>query len=237
MTRPPAPPIHPSRSHPKPFAGRLRGIVRRPHMVLALLLFVALSAGLALLTDWSVPTIALTAWNFAGAVHLALTLHMMATSDAEATLRRARRLDATAGTILALSAAASSASLLAVFAELAVTRGLDGIGRGLHIALAAITVVTAWSFIQTIFAIHYAHLHAIAVADGADPGLRIPGETRPDYWDFLYVAVSIGTSGQTADVEFTGKGARRIALAHSTLAFFFNTTVLALAINIAAGLA
>lgn len=206
-------------------------------MVLASGLFVATALGLSLATDWGWPTIALSAWNFAIAVHLGLTLRMMATSDAEATLRRARRLDETAGTILALAALASSASLLSVFAELAVTRGLDGLDRGLHVALAAITVITAWSFIQTIFAIHYAHLHAIAVADGADPGLRIPGETRPDYWDFLYVAVSIGTSGQTADVEFTGKGARRIALAHSTLAFFFNTTVLALAINIAAGLA
>ena len=46
----------------------------------------------------------------------------------------------------------------------------------------------------------------------------------------------IGTSGQTADVEFTGKAARRVALVHSAIAFFFNATVLALTINIAAGL-
>lgn len=211
-------------------------LLGRPRLVSAVALFLATVASLAFLSDWRAPTIGLAAWNFAVFVYLGLVGHMMATSSPAETLRRARRFDENGGVILALSAAASVASLLSVVAELGVVKDYGGIARILHVGLSAITVVTAWGFIQTMFAIHYAHVHAIAVADGVPPGLRIPGEDRPDYWDFLYVAVAIGTSGQTADVEFTGKSARRIALAHSVLAFFFNTTVLALTINIAAGL-
>lgn len=235
MTRAPAP-QNPNHTRSVTFRDRCLRLIRRPRLVLALALFASAAALLALATDWRWPTVALGAWNFSVAVYLVLTLHMMTTADAETTLRRARRLDENAATILVLSALASTASLLAVFAELSGLRDVEGVPRVLHVALAAVTVVTAWSFIQTIFAVHYAHAHAIARADGVEPGLRIPGEERPDYWDFLYVAVSIGTSGQTADVEFTAKATRRIALAHATLAFFFNTTVLALAINIAAGL-
>lgn len=235
MPTSPLDPAEPPHRKPSPNAS-LSAVVRRPRLALAAGLFVATTLGLAAVADWRWPTIVLVAWNFAAIVHLALMLHMMATSDGAATVRRARRLDESAAAILGVAVAASSACLLAVFAELAVSKEAAGILRSLHVGLGALTVFTAWSFIQTMFAIHYAHLHAIARADGATPGLRIPGEDHPDYWDFLYVAVSIGTSGQTADVEFTGKTARRVALVHSAIAFFFNATVLALTINIAAGL-
>ena len=63
-----------------------------------------------------------------------------------------------------------------------------------------------------------------------------PDTTTPDYLDFLYVAAVIGTSGQTADVAFNSPHMRRIGLLHSVLAFLFNTSLLALTINIAASL-
>ena len=43
-------------------------------------------------------------------------------------------------------------------------------------------------------------------------------------------------SGQTADVTFTDSKLRRIGTLHCVLAFLFNTTMLALTINVAAGL-
>ena len=49
-------------------------------------------------------------------------------------------------------------------------------------------------------------------------------------------AVVIGTSGQTADVAFSNAAMRRIGTWHCVLSFAFNTTVLALMINIAASL-
>ena len=54
--------------------------------------------------------------------------------------------------------------------------------------------------------------------------------------DFFYFACVIGTSGQTADVAFATSALRRVGTLHCVLAFFFNTTLLALTINVAAGL-
>ncbi|MBP7395112.1 MAG: DUF1345 domain-containing protein, partial [Zoogloea sp.] len=71
---------------------------------------------------------------------------------------------------------------------------------------------------------------------GGNGGLQFPGETDPDYGDFLYFAAVIGTSGQTADVSFASRPMRRIGLLHCVLAYAFNTTLLALTINIASGL-
>jgi uncharacterized membrane protein len=46
----------------------------------------------------------------------------------------------------------------------------------------------------------------------------------------------IGAACQTADVELSSHAMRRVALIHCVLAFFFNSALLALTINIAAGL-
>lgn len=243
MTTPPAsdtPDPHPRRhAAPSRLHEAYARAVDRPRLSVVAALFVGLAALLRATADWSGATIALVAWNGAVAAHLALTFRMIATSDAHATLRRARRVDAAGGLILLFAAAASAAGLAGVFFELAGAKDLAGPLRVAHLALAAASVASAWLFIQTMFAIRYAHMHAIARADGGpghDGGIHIPGTEEPDYWDFLYVAVAIGTSGQTADVEFTSRQSRRVALAHSVLAFFFNATILALCINIAAGL-
>jgi uncharacterized membrane protein len=71
--------------------------------------------------------------------------------------------------------------------------------------------------------------------DQADP-LLFPGTPEPGYGDFIYFACVIGTSGQTADVSFNGSALRRVGTLHRVLALFFNATLLALSINIAAGL-
>jgi uncharacterized membrane protein len=86
------------------------------------------------------------------------------------------------------------------------------------------------------FAIHYAHDYYAAACHGRAAGLRFPEEEAPDYGDFFYFSAVIGTSGQTADVSFVTKPLRRIGTAHCILAYLFNTTVLALLINIGASL-
>ncbi|MFH4113691.1 DUF1345 domain-containing protein, partial [Acinetobacter baumannii] len=45
----------------------------------------------------------------------------------------------------------------------------------------------------------------------------------------------IGTSAQTADVSVTTRHMRLLNLFHFVLAFGFNTTILAICINVAAG--
>ena len=70
----------------------------------------------------------------------------------------------------------------------------------------------------------------------AKQGLIFPDDDHPDYWDFFYFATSIGATSQTSDVAIRSKSLRRLVTFHAVLSFFFNTTVLALTINLAAGL-
>jgi uncharacterized membrane protein len=98
------------------------------------------------------------------------------------------------------------------------------------------TVLTSWLFTQTLMAFNYAHDFYRARDNGQPDPLTFPGTTEPGYGDFIYFACVIGTSGQTADVVFNGTALRPTGTLHCILAFFFNTTVLALTINIAAGL-
>jgi uncharacterized membrane protein len=99
----------------------------------------------------------------------------------------------------------------------------------------ALTIFSSWSFVHTSFAPHYAHEYYGEGANQRRGGLNFPGEEgEPDYWDFLYFAANLGATGQTSDVTITSRGIRRVALAHTILAFLFNTTILALAVNIGA---
>jgi uncharacterized membrane protein len=131
---------------------------------------------------------------------------------------------------------AAVASLAAIAGELAVVKDMHGFAKTAHIALAGCTVLTSWAFIQIMFALHYAHDYYAAVCHSRAAGLQFPGEEQPDYGDFFYFAAVIGTSGQTADVAFATKPMRRIGSMHCILAYLFNTTVLALLINIGASL-
>lgn len=235
MSRDPTParaePTKPRRRPPV-----VRHLAARPSLSLALAVLIGLGAGLPFVVDWRGSTIVLVAWNSAALLLIGLHFVMMAGSSVEAMGERAAVLDDGDEVILALSIAAGAASLFAIVRDLGGMKDVDDGLRMAHVALAGVTVVVAWTFIHTMFAIHYAHEWVRRRKAPTGPGLRIPGEENPDYWDFLYVAVVIGTSGQTADVEFTSKRMRRIGLAHCALAFFFNTGVLALSVNIAASL-
>ena len=92
----------------------------------------------------------------------------------------------------------------------------------------------SWTFTHTIFALHYAH-DFYGEAARAD-GLKFPGNTQPDYWDFVYFSFVIGMTFQVSDVAVTNKSIRRMVVAHGALSFFFSTAIVALTVNIAAGL-
>jgi len=130
------------------------------------------------------------------------------------------------------------ASIAGVAVELALARGEHGVARAWHVAVAFATVAASWFLMQVVYALHYAHEYYTADAQtGADlRGLAFPGEADPDYWDFLHFSVVIGVAAQTADVAFTDRRLRRLGTVHSLIAFLFNTLILALTINLVAGL-
>ena len=184
-----------------------------------------------------VPTTrALIAWDAGVGLYLALAWTMMLRSDVDKMRWRASLEDDGAVIILTLSVIAAIASLAAIMMELIDLSELPRQEVNLRFALVVVTVVFSWSFVHTAFALHYAHEFYDDDNKLAHRCLGFPGTEEPDYIDFLYFSFVIGTTSQTADVAIASKTMRRLALMHGVLSFFFNTTLLAVTINIAAGL-
>ena len=178
----------------------------------------------------------LLGWNAGAGLYLLLAAYMMRQSDEDKIHQHALVQAEGRSLLLLLVAASALVCLLAIVAELSVARQLHGAVRSGQIALCVLTIVSSWLFTQTMFALHYAHGYFLALNRGQAPGLDFPGTTTPDYGDFFYFSVVIGTSGQTADVALSSAAMRRTGTWHCMLSFAFNTTVLALMINIAAGM-
>lgn len=210
----------------------LRIATARPRLLVSAVL--VLATGLLLPGDLRLPTRFLIAWDTGTVFYLVLVCVMMARSDHGTLQRRADEEDAGAAAVLGLSVIAAVASLVAIGAELHGV-GEAGEPRSLgRLSLAGVTILVSWLFVHTMFALHYAHDYYAGSNDRG--GLKFPGEARPDYWDFLYFAFNMGAASQTSDVSVTAARTRRFVLAHTILSFLFNTTILAMAINVGAGL-
>ena len=213
-----------------------RVVVGHPRLLASLA--VAVVVGVVL--PWQQATRLLVAWNAGTLFYLASSLAVMARATPRTIRDRAAATDDGRFAILVLVSLAALASLSAIVAQLSVTKDMQGLAKGLHLGLAALTILSAWAFIHLTYALHYAHEYFDRIEAAGEARLRggvaFPGTDEPDYWDFLYFAFIIGVAAQTADVSITSKTVRRTSLAHSILSFFFNSAILALTINIAAGL-
>jgi uncharacterized membrane protein len=209
----------------------------RPRLIGSTALGLVLILLFTAVTPWHLATRILIAWNLSIGLYLGMAWTMMVRSSEERMVLRAQIQDEGQIAVLVLTVLASAACLTAIVAELSSLKDMTPMLRGLHVGLAALTIVTAWFFVHTMFAMHYAHDFYVGIVRGKAPCLQFAGDDpRPGYSDFLYFAFIIGTSGQTADVALASPAIRRIGLVHCALAFFFNTTLLALTINIAASL-
>jgi uncharacterized membrane protein len=217
-----------------------RVIQARPRLFIAMALGIAVGLGLPL--DWRPITRLLIGWNVATWLYFALAAIMIVSASNETIKKKAEIQDEGRFVILLLASLAALAAVGAIVAQLSTVKDLTGPLKGVHIALAAATIVSAWAFTHLMFALHYAHDYFLERAGNSRRppkkagGLTFPGTSEPDYFDFLYFSFVIGVACQTADVEITSQPMRRTALVHCVLAFFFNSAVLALTINIAAGL-
>ncbi|ADP72176.1 protein of unknown function DUF1345 [Rhodomicrobium vannielii ATCC 17100] len=179
-------------------------------------------------------------WDLGGLTYLLLALRLDFTSDAAKIQKRAARRDDSRLiilTIILLAIAASFAAITAVGleAKLPETSAKEKMSLA---ALALFTLVISWSVTQIAFALHYAHaFYRPDPGSDAGRGLEFPGCDRPDYWDFLYFATSIGAASQTSDTLVKSHALRRLVTLHAVVSFFFNTAVLALTVNISASLA
>jgi len=213
-----------------------RSIAIRPKVYLAVL------AGLAaaFLMPATIAGNFRTAISFdAGAViYLVFSLYLMQGCSSAQMRSRANQQDDGAVVILALVVVAVALSFWAIFGVLSEAKQATGTDKAVHVTLAAATILLFWLVTQIAFTFHYAHefYRPDEGTEQFEGGLAFPGDDAPDYWDFLYFATSFGAASQTSDVSIRSKSLRRLATLHAVLSFFFNTAVLALAINIGARL-
>jgi uncharacterized membrane protein len=191
----------------------------------------------ARLSHWPLPP--LVGGDAFFVVYLALMVGFTLQTTPDGLRRRASVEDEGIPLIVLLALAAVVLSLAAIFALLARPARPDAVELSLVIA----SVPLGWATVHTIAAFHYAHLYYAAEdEDGGEDtedagGLDFPATEEPGAWDFLYFSFVIGMTAQVSDVTVQAAGLRRLVLAHSILSFFYNTVLLALAVNLAVAMA
>lgn len=156
-------------------------------------------------------------------VYLGLVMAMILRSTPQEMRGHSEQDDEGAVLILGIAVTAVTISLSSIFLVLnsASTSPMETV-----FALTAAPL--GWATLQVLVAFRYAHLYFAPKPDG---GLAFPGTQTPEIWDFLYFSFGIGMTAQTADVSVTTPQMRRVVLTHAIGAFFFNTTILAMAVN------
>ena len=210
----------------------------RPRMTVAALL--GLLAGLLASTHWRPVTSGLIGWNVALWLYLGLMAGLMFQADHHHLRRIAERQAQGAAVVLGLVVSAALASLAAIAVELSWVRQAgahDAAAAAVpHVLLAVSTVLGAWLLLPVVFTLSYATAYH---RQQPASGLVFPSDAadfQPQYSDFLYFAMTIAVAAQTSDVVVNRPEMRRLVLLQAVLSFGFNTAILALAINIAAGL-
>jgi uncharacterized membrane protein len=218
-----------------------RGSYRRLNAHRRLLIALAVSAASAFLlpTSIKVPLRMAISWDAGVVVFLALTWWMALLCPADKMRETVLANDQGRRGVLALVLLAIAASIAAIFFLLQ-PKDAPGGQPAAEVAVAVLTIVCSWLLTHVMFALHYAH--RFYRDDPATPekdatgGLNFPGDASPHYWDFLYFSFVIGMTSQVSDVQVTSRAMRRLVLLHGVLSFAFYTVVLALSINIVAGL-
>jgi uncharacterized membrane protein len=195
---------------------------------------------LVLYARYTWPTVLVVTWNVFAATLVVLSWSIIVRKDPYEARRTVRLQDASATAIFSLVITAATVSLFAVGLLLGSAKNLPPTALALHVALSVTAVVISWVLVHTVFTLRYAHLyywdagkverHAVV------GGLMFPGKGHPCYIDFAYFSFVIGMTCQVSDVQIATSQMRRLALVHGLISFAFNTAILAMFVNIVAGL-
>jgi uncharacterized membrane protein len=180
-------------------------------------------------TPWHVAS--LIGWDVTAVAWVSWVGFSVWNRDSDQTRRLATSEDDSRAAADALLVSASLASLVGVAFALLKAADEKGSAHPLITALAAGTVVASWATIQTLFALRYARLY---YAEGG--GIDFHDDRLADYSDFAYVAFTLGMTYQVSDTDLTSKSIRMTALRHALLSYLFGTAVIAMTINVVAGL-
>lgn len=174
---------------------------------------------------------ALLGWVVAAALYVGWSWLIIAPMDAERTARHATREDATRLLADVVIVSASVGSLGGV--GYVVAAGTHSGGEAVAAAgVGILAVVASWFAVHTLFTAHYARLYYSDEVGGIDFHDPHP----PRYLDFAYVAFTVGMTFQVSDTEINASRLRATVLRHALLSYLFGAVILAVTINMVAGL-
>jgi uncharacterized membrane protein len=170
----------------------------------------------------------LAAWVVAAAVFLTWTWTAVWPMDALDTARAAQREDPSRparDVVLLIVAVGSVVSVGAI-----IFRAHDS--GPLRLGLGVAAVAAAWGVLHTIFILKYARLYYSEPVGGID----FKQDDDPTYRDFAYVGFTVGMTFQVSDTDIGKASIRSTVLRHALLSFVFGAVVLAITVNLLAGL-
>lgn len=191
---------------------------------------VLVGAALSFVAPWEVSVVA--AWDVTAIVFLAwvwITIVRLPDSDVAAA---ATREDENRAASDAALVGAAIACLVAVGFILLQAAKADGLARALLISMGVLSVFSAWGVVHTVFVLRYASIYY----EGADGGVDFNDDAQPNFTDFAYLAFTVGMTYQVSDTDITTREMRGTVLRHALLSFLFGTFILAMMINVVAGL-
>jgi uncharacterized membrane protein len=176
----------------------------------------------------------LLGWDTAALVFAVWVLLSIFRKDAGDTAMHATEEDSSRAAADVMLLGASAASLAAVLLTLLKASSMAGASKTFLTLTAIGSVVVSWAVVHVIFTLRYARLYFTDPPGGIDwheEGLR------PSYRDFAYVAFTVGMTYQVSDTEINARAIRTAVLRHALLSYLFGTVIIAITINLIAGLA
>ncbi|HEV8408131.1 MAG TPA: DUF1345 domain-containing protein [Sphingomicrobium sp.] len=195
-------------------------------IMFVLMLFAAIWPASALLS--SIPLGIDASFDVAAATFLISCWPIFAIEDPREIERIAQLNDANRTVLLVITVIVLAVLLIAMAAQT-----VGGHPDSVTKALIIVTLIIAWLFSNSVYALHYAHMAYIDPPAGCE-GFSFPGTKEPLYWDFVYFAFTCGMAFATSDVEVRSQGIRKVVTFHCLAAFAFNIGVLAFTVNLLA---
>jgi len=196
--------------------------------LVAVVLGVAVALAVGNTVGWR---FALAGWVVTAGVYVLWTRLIVGGMDADQTRKYVTREDPTRWVADVVIVSASIASLGGVGYVVA-AGSRSGAGAIEAAVLGILAVAASWFAVHTLFTVHYARLYY----SDEPGGINFHDPEPPRFRDFAYVAFTVGMTFQVSDTEICLTSIRATVLRHALLSYLLGAVVLAVTINLIAGL-
>ncbi|MEO8711213.1 MAG: DUF1345 domain-containing protein [Parafilimonas sp.] len=218
-----------------------KNIFLKMHPLQRIALSVCITAIVYLIIPANIPGLiaGMLLWDVFSICYLLLSWIVLAKRSVADIRRNAKKDDGSAVFVFVLIIISSLASMITVLLLMLSQREASS-GDSLYLPVVIAGILFSWTMVHSIYTFHYAHMYYDDNKNTPDKdayGLEFPEkDAKPNYLDFAYFSFVIGCTFQVSDVEISSPKIRRVVLFHGLLSFALNTFVVALTINLIAGL-